>query len=79
MVFSVLPGPGMWGGGGNLVGQSVDNGTASWGQTSDAPSGWGDPDNSSKAAGWGNPSSKSGKTLKGVFIVRQMCCWVVTP
>ncbi|XP_029583859.1 trinucleotide repeat-containing gene 6B protein isoform X2 [Salmo trutta] len=53
-------GPGMWGGGGNLVGQSVDNGTASWGQTSDAPSGWGDPDNSSKAAGWGNPSSKSG-------------------
>ncbi|CDQ75111.1 unnamed protein product [Oncorhynchus mykiss] len=53
-------GPGMWGGGGNLVGQSVDNGTASWGQTSAAPSGWGDPDNSSKAAGWGNPSSNSG-------------------
>ncbi|CAB1341892.1 unnamed protein product [Coregonus sp. 'balchen'] len=53
-------GPGMWGGGGNLAGQSVDNGTASWGQTSDAPSGWGDPDDSSKAAGWGNPSSKSG-------------------
>ncbi|XP_055743949.1 trinucleotide repeat-containing gene 6B protein-like [Salvelinus fontinalis] len=52
--------PGMWGGGGNLIGQSVDNGTASWGQTSDPPSGWGDPDNSSKTAGWGNPSSKSG-------------------
>uniref|UniRef100_A0A3B4UUA1 Trinucleotide repeat containing adaptor 6Bb.1 n=1 Tax=Seriola dumerili TaxID=41447 RepID=A0A3B4UUA1_SERDU len=48
---------GMWGGGA----QSVDNGTAAWGQTSDAATGWGDPDEPSKTSGWGNPSPNPGK------------------
>nr|XP_040047405.1 trinucleotide repeat-containing gene 6B protein-like isoform X2 [Gasterosteus aculeatus aculeatus] len=48
---------GMWGGGA----QSVDNGTATWGQSSDAAASWGDPDEPSKASGWGNPSPNSGK------------------
>lgn len=43
----------MWGGGS----QSVDNGTAAWGQSTDAATGWGDPDDPGKASGWGNPSS----------------------
>lgn len=33
----------------------MDNGTAAWGQTSDA-GGWGDHDEPSKTPGWGNPS-----------------------
>ncbi|XP_029944441.1 trinucleotide repeat-containing gene 6B protein-like [Salarias fasciatus] len=47
---------GLWGGGA----QTVDNGTAAWGQASDT-TGWGDPDESSKASGWGNPSPNPGK------------------
>ncbi|GAA6215573.1 trinucleotide repeat-containing gene 6B protein-like [Lates japonicus] len=47
---------GMWGGA-----QSVDNGTAAWGQASDAATGWGDPDEPSKASGWGNPSPNPSK------------------
>ncbi|XP_041857981.1 trinucleotide repeat-containing gene 6B protein-like [Melanotaenia boesemani] len=43
---------GMWGGGA----PNVDNGTAAWGQTSDAPSSWGEPDEPSKASSWRNPS-----------------------
>ncbi|XP_070836512.1 trinucleotide repeat-containing gene 6B protein-like isoform X2 [Chaetodon trifascialis] len=54
-------GPGMWGGGGGGV-QSVDNGTAAWGQTSEAATGWGDPDEPGKASGWGNPSPNPGKS-----------------
>ncbi|XP_059203255.1 trinucleotide repeat-containing gene 6B protein-like [Centropristis striata] len=50
-------GPGMWGGGA----QSVDNGTASWGQTTDTATGWGEPDEPGKASGWGNPSPNPGK------------------
>ncbi|KAM4525936.1 trinucleotide repeat-containing gene 6B protein isoform 1-T2 [Fundulus diaphanus] len=39
---------------------SVDNGTAAWGKPSDAPTGWGDPDEAAgKTACWGNPSSNS--------------------
>ncbi|XP_076608095.1 trinucleotide repeat containing adaptor 6Bb.1 isoform X1 [Chaetodon auriga] len=53
-------GPGMWGGGGGGA-QSVDNGTAAWGQTSEAATGWGDPDEPGKASGWGNPSPNPGK------------------
>ncbi|XP_023144468.2 trinucleotide repeat-containing gene 6B protein-like [Amphiprion ocellaris] len=49
-------GPGMWGGGT----QTVDNGTAAWGQTSEA-TGWGDPDEPGKGSGWGNPSPNAGK------------------
>ncbi|XP_074552327.1 trinucleotide repeat-containing gene 6B protein-like [Halichoeres trimaculatus] len=49
--------PGMWGG----AAQPVDNGTAAWGQTSEAATGWGDPDEPSKATGWGNPSPNLGK------------------
>ncbi|XP_056262530.1 trinucleotide repeat-containing gene 6B protein-like isoform X2 [Pseudoliparis swirei] len=49
---------GMWGGGA----QSVDNGTTTWGQSSDAATGWGDPDEPGKASGWGNPSPNSGKS-----------------
>ncbi|KAG7233474.1 hypothetical protein INR49_006989, partial [Caranx melampygus] len=40
--------------------QAVDNGTAAWGQASDA-AGWGDPDEPSKTPGWGNPSPNPGK------------------
>lgn len=50
----------MWGGGV----QTVDNGTAAWGQASDATSGWGDPDEPGKASGWGNPSPNPGKPGK---------------
>lgn len=50
----------MWGGGV----QTVDNGTAAWGQASDATSGWGDSDESGKASGWGNPSPNPGKPGK---------------
>lgn len=42
----------------------MDNGTAAWGQTSDATSGWGDPDEPGKASGWGNPSPNPGKPGK---------------
>ncbi|XP_047215458.1 trinucleotide repeat-containing gene 6B protein-like [Girardinichthys multiradiatus] len=48
---------GMWGGGA----QSVDDGTTAWGQTSDAPTGWGEPDDSSKPSGWRNPSPNPSK------------------
>lgn len=41
----------------------MDNGTAAWGQASDA-GGWGDPDESSKTPGWGNPSPNPGKPGK---------------
>ncbi|XP_034045510.1 trinucleotide repeat-containing gene 6B protein-like isoform X2 [Thalassophryne amazonica] len=47
-------GSGIWAGGS----QSVDNGTAAWGQASDATTGWGDTDDPSKVSGWGNPSPK---------------------
>uniref|UniRef100_A0A3Q3VNQ1 Uncharacterized protein n=1 Tax=Mola mola TaxID=94237 RepID=A0A3Q3VNQ1_MOLML len=50
------PGPGMWGGGT----QSVDNGTAAWGQVSDSSTGWGEPDEPGKVSGWGSPSPNSG-------------------
>lgn len=42
----------------------MDNGTAAWGQASDATSGWGDPDEPGKASGWGNPSPNPGKPGK---------------
>ncbi|XP_037544806.1 trinucleotide repeat-containing gene 6B protein [Nematolebias whitei] len=48
---------GMWGGGA----QTVDNGTAAWGHASDAATGWGEPDEPSKASGWRNPSPNSVK------------------
>ncbi|TKS91579.1 Trinucleotide repeat-containing gene 6B protein [Collichthys lucidus] len=48
---------GMWGGGA----QSVDNGTAAWGQTTEAATGWGEPDESGKGSGWGNPSPNPSK------------------
>lgn len=48
-------GPGMWGGG-----TQSDNGTATWGQTSDPTAGWGDPEDPGKALGWANPSPKPG-------------------
>lgn len=51
---------GMWGGGA----QSVDNGTAAWGQVSDAATVWEDPDNCGKASGWGTPSPNSNKPGK---------------
>lgn len=50
----------MWGGGA----QSVDNGTAAWGQASDAATGWGDPEEPGKSSGWGNPSPNPGKPGK---------------
>lgn len=42
----------------------MDNGTAAWGQGSDATSGWVDPDEPGKASGWGNPSPNPGKPGK---------------
>ncbi|XP_078793617.1 trinucleotide repeat-containing gene 6B protein isoform X4 [Oryzias latipes] len=37
---------------------TVDNGTAAWGKPTDAPSGWGDPDEAGvKTQCWGNPPS----------------------
>lgn len=50
----------MWGGGA----QSVDNGTATWGQVSEAATGWGEPDEPGKVSGWGTPSSNSVKPGK---------------
>lgn len=50
-------GPGMWGG----SSQSADNGANTWGQSSDASSGWGEPEEPSKSSGWGNPSPNPGK------------------
>lgn len=48
-------GPSGWGGT-SPTSPSIDNGTAAWGKTTDAPSGWGDPDDAEgKTAGWGNP------------------------
>lgn len=41
----------------------MDNGTAAWGQVSDAATTWGDPDDSGKA-GWGTPSPNTNKTGK---------------
>ncbi|XP_055085441.1 trinucleotide repeat-containing gene 6B protein isoform X2 [Periophthalmus magnuspinnatus] len=35
---------------------TVDNGTAAWGKPTDAPTGWGDPDEGGKSTGWGSPS-----------------------
>lgn len=49
----------MWGG----SAQSVDNGTTTWGQTSDA-TGWSETDESGKATGWGNPPPNPGKAGK---------------
>nr|XP_057917258.1 trinucleotide repeat-containing gene 6B protein isoform X2 [Doryrhamphus excisus] len=34
---------------------TVDNGTAAWGKPTDAPSGWGDPDDAGGKSGWRNP------------------------
>lgn len=42
----------------------MDNGTAAWGQASDATSSWGDSDEPGKASGWGNPSPNPGKPGK---------------
>lgn len=48
--------PSGWGGT-SPTSPTVDNGTAAWGKPSDAPTGWGDPDDAGeKTTGWGNPS-----------------------
>lgn len=44
----------------------MDNGTAGWGQASDGATGWGEPDEPSKAPGWGGPSPNPGKPGKNV-------------
>ncbi|XP_030610385.1 trinucleotide repeat-containing gene 6B protein isoform X3 [Archocentrus centrarchus] len=42
---------------------TVDNGTAAWGKPSDAPTGWGDPDDAGgKTTCWGNPPSNTIKS-----------------
>lgn len=52
----------------------MDNGTAAWGQVSDAASTWGDPEDSGKAPGWGAPSpnsnkpGKNGKKIVDIFL-----------
>ncbi|KAM9837562.1 trinucleotide repeat-containing gene 6B protein [Aulostomus maculatus] len=41
----------------------IDNGTAAWGKPTDAPTGWGDPDDAGgKMASWGNPTPSSLKS-----------------
>uniref|UniRef100_A0A8C6LQJ0 Trinucleotide repeat containing 6B n=1 Tax=Nothobranchius furzeri TaxID=105023 RepID=A0A8C6LQJ0_NOTFU len=47
---------GMWGGA-----QSVDNGTAAWGQALDAAAGWGEPEDPNKSSGWRNSSPNPAK------------------
>ncbi|XP_066530193.1 trinucleotide repeat-containing gene 6B protein-like [Hoplias malabaricus] len=42
--------------------QSVDSGTASWGKTFDASSGWRDSDDSGKGSGWGSSHSNAPKS-----------------
>lgn len=54
-----------WGGGGSPSSPCVDNGTAAWGKPTDAPTGWGDPDDTGKTSGWGDSSPnpvKSGES-----------------
>ncbi|XP_057682535.1 trinucleotide repeat-containing gene 6B protein isoform X2 [Corythoichthys intestinalis] len=41
---------------------TVDNGTAAWGKPTDAPSGWGEPDDAVGKTGWGNPPPNSLKS-----------------
>lgn len=54
-LFTCL-GPSGWGGS-SPTSPTVDNGTAAWGKPSDAPTGWGDPDDTGeKTTGWGNHS-----------------------
>ena len=50
----------MWGGGA----PAGDNGNTTWGQASDATTGWGDQEEPSKPSGWGNPSPNPGKPGK---------------
>ncbi|XP_051958577.1 trinucleotide repeat-containing gene 6B protein-like isoform X1 [Xyrauchen texanus] len=45
-----------WGGSGSPSSPCVDNGTAAWGKPTDAPTGWGDPEDTGKTSGWGDPS-----------------------
>lgn len=45
----------------------MDNGTGSWGQASDAGTGWGEQDEPSKVSGWGGPSANTGKPGKANF------------
>lgn len=42
----------------------MDNGTAAWGQVSDAATTWGDLEDSGKVSGWGAPSPNSNKPGK---------------
>lgn len=63
----------MWGGGA----QSVDNGTAAWGQTTEAATGWGEPDESGKGSGWGNPSPNPSKPGKKIINNNNSECCVI--
>uniref|UniRef100_A0AAQ5Z573 TNRC6 PABC binding domain-containing protein n=1 Tax=Amphiprion ocellaris TaxID=80972 RepID=A0AAQ5Z573_AMPOC len=54
-------GPSGWGGT-SPASPTVDNGTAAWGKPSDAPTGWGEPDDAAGKTCWGNPSSNSIKS-----------------
>lgn len=53
----------------------MDNGTAAWGQASDATSGWGDPDEPGKASGWGNSSPNPGKPGKDLKQKKTASCF----
>lgn len=53
---------------------SVDSGTASWGKSFDAPSGWGESSEPGKGGGWGNShshSAKSGMSLSMYMSIKQ--------
>lgn len=50
----------------------MDNGTAAWGHASDAATGWGEPDEPSKASGWRNPSPNSVKPGKKRTILKKI-------
>ncbi|KAK7880446.1 hypothetical protein WMY93_032920 [Mugilogobius chulae] len=55
-------GPSGWGGT-SPTSPTVDNGTAAWGKPTDAPTGWGDPEDvGGKSTGWGSSSPNPIKT-----------------
>ena len=65
--LAFLPGPSGWGST-SPNSPPVDNGTAAWGKTTEAPATWGDPgETAAKTSGWGNPSANPVKPGEGAL------------
>ncbi|XP_055031103.2 trinucleotide repeat-containing gene 6B protein [Misgurnus anguillicaudatus] len=66
LTHSSSKGPGMapsgWGNSGSPSSPCVDNGTAAWGKPTEAPTGWGEPEDAGKVSGWGDPSTNPVKS-----------------